>query len=138
MMFLSELLLAFIVAVLLTAIFAAGFRRTGPWDSVILFFLVVLLAAWAGGIWIGPVGPALFNLYWIPFVFIGLLIALLLAAAGPTYRPRTPREAQREVRDEARSEAAAAEAAVALGWFFWILLLGLLVAIVIRYIIVLT
>ena len=39
-MFLTELLFALAMALVFTSIFALGFRRTGPWSSVLIFFLV--------------------------------------------------------------------------------------------------
>ena len=61
-MFLVDLLFALVVALVLTAIFAAVFRTTGPWNVWWIFALVVFLAAWAGGLWL-PFGPPLFGVY---------------------------------------------------------------------------
>lgn len=94
-MFFIDLLFALVIALLLTAVFAAGFRRRGPWGIWWIFLLVIFLAAWAGGVWMTPFGPTLFDVYWLPFVFVGLVAALLLAAAAPpttrrTYSETTP------------------------------------------------
>jgi len=48
-MFWVDVLFALSMALIFTMIFAAGLRRTGPWSSVAVFFLVIFLAAWAGG-----------------------------------------------------------------------------------------
>lgn len=126
-MFLIDLLFALAVALLLTAIFAVLFRTTGPWSSFWIFLVVVFLAAWVGGLWVVPLGPPLFDVYWLPFLLVGLFFALLMAAAAPVVRaPRTPREAAAEIEAER-------EAATAFSVFFWILLVGLLIAVILGY-----
>ena len=56
-MFWIDLFIALIVAVILTLVFVFVVRRRGPWESTFLFFVVVFLGAWAGGLWLKPVGP---------------------------------------------------------------------------------
>ncbi|MGC9357561.1 MAG: hypothetical protein ACP5GX_06840 [Anaerolineae bacterium] len=126
-MFLIDFLFALAVALLLTAIFAVLFRTTGPWSSFWIFLAVIFLAAWAGGLWVAPLGPTLLGAYWLPFLLVGLFFALLMAAATPVARaPRTPREAVAEIEAER-------EAATAFSVFFWILLVGLLIAVILGY-----
>jgi hypothetical protein len=129
-MFFVDLLFALAVALLLTAIFTAGFRNRGPWGMWWVFLLVIFLGTWAGGLWLAPFGPTLFDVAWLPFLFVGLLVALLLAAAVPLARPpRTYGEA-------AVAEARAEEAAIAaFSIFFWILLISLAVAVVLAYVV---
>jgi len=128
-MLMTELLFAVLVAGIMTVVFAGGFRRPGPWASGLWFFLVVLLAGWVAGAWATPVGPPLWGAYWVPILWFGLLIALLLAAAAP---PRErPQDALESV--QAGNRACATVATVALSWFFWALLIGLAVAICVRY-----
>jgi len=123
-----DVVFAFVIGILFTGIFAIGFGRRGPWASIPVFFLIVFLAAWAGGAWATPVGPPLFGVFWLPFLFMGLAIALLLAAAAPP--PQSPVDivSPEPERGEER------KAAVAFEIFFWILLVTLGIAIVSRYI----
>jgi hypothetical protein len=124
---LADFLFALAVGLLLTVIFAAGFRVRGPWGVWWVFLLIVFLAAWVGAVWVRPVGPPLFGVNWLPLLFMGVLFAVLLAAAIPSSPPRT--------RAEAVAQARAEETAVAVfGAFFWILLVGLLVAVVLGYV----
>lgn len=81
MIVLFEVLFALGIGLVFTAIFAGLLGRSGPWASIPVFFAIIFLAAWAGGVWIAPIGPALFGVYWLPFVVFGLIFALLLAAA---------------------------------------------------------
>lgn len=76
---------------------------------------------WAGGSYIGPVGPPLFGVYWLGFLLVGIVIALVLSAAVPPHgrwmrAPKTSR-------------------AVRFGVFFWMLTICLLVVIAIAYVI---
>lgn len=127
-MFFSSLLLAFLVALLLTAIFSAGFGYRGPWDSLWAFFLVVFFFAWIAGLWLTPVGWPLFGIYWMPALFFGFVIALLLAAATPDRPPRSRVEAAQQVEAER-------VALGSVGAIFWILIAVLVVAVVVSYLV---
>lgn len=122
-MFFLDLLAAFVIALLLTVIFVTLFRAPGPWGAWWLFLLIVFLAAWAGGLWITPIGPPVLDVYWLPMLLVGLLFALLIAAAAPPAPPRSTAEMVAEQ-----------EAALAISSFMWILLLALLFSIVLAYV----
>lgn len=126
-MILQTLLIGIVFALIFSLIFALGFRRPGPWPNFWIFFVIVLLAVVAGGLWITPTGPVLWGVYWVPLFMIALLVSLFLAAATPEQRPRTRTEAIRKAEEE---NAAAA----AFGVFFWILIIVFLVVILFRLI----
>lgn len=127
-MFLLDLLFVFMFALLLTALFGAGFCRHRDSGILLGFFIVLFLAIWAGGIWIVPFGPYLWGVPWLTFLLMGLLMALLLSTfSTPDWRPRTRAEAV------ARAEEASA-AVVFFNVFFWILVVVLIVAIIARYV----
>ncbi len=127
-MFLSELIIALIIALMLSVIFVYGFRRAGPWPSFFLFFIIIFLATWAGGLWINPIGPSIRGVFWLPFLLVGAIFALLLAAATPPSPKETTIElkTKKQLKKEKRIEAA-------LNLFFWILIMALTIAIVIGY-----
>jgi len=125
-MFLADILFALCMAMLFTLVFAVGLRRTGPWANIRIFFLVVFLAAWAGGLWISPAGPVFIGIAWLPILLFSFLLAVLLASFTPPQRPEPKVETITEVKDK--------ETAVrAFGAFFWILLIGLVVIILLGY-----
>lgn len=128
-MALADFSVAFVIAVTLTAIFTLGLKRRGPWNRFWVFFTIIFLTSWAGGVWLSALGPPLVGINWLAFVLTGLIFALLLATLTPplsstTVELKTSKDAQRE-----------AVALFALDWFFWILIGVLLVAIAIRYVI---
>jgi hypothetical protein len=127
-MFFVELLFAFIIALFLTVIFA-GFRRSGPWASLFIFFLLVFLASWAGGLWMAPVGPRLWGAYWVPFLLVGLIFALLLAAMPPDRHS----ESSVELVEPKKAKKEQERLTTALGVFFWVLVIVLILAILARY-----
>ncbi|MFP4395970.1 MAG: hypothetical protein ACLFTI_11970 [Anaerolineales bacterium] len=137
-MFFAEFVFALAIALLLTGFFFVAFRYRGPWDVWWLFLVVIFLAAWAGGLWIEPIGPPLFEIYWLPFLLVGLLFALILAAAVPPRpprlpgRPRAPRT-PRTRRAATPTTPAEEETALAVGLFFWLMLVSLMVVILIGY-----
>lgn len=125
-MLIADLLIALAIGLLLTAIFSAALGNRGPWGLWWVFLLVVFLTAWAGGAWITPFGPPLFGAYWLPALLVGLAIALLVAAAAPL--------PARRVTARGTNAPAAEGAGVALGIFFWIFVVAMLVAIIVAYV----
>lgn len=89
-MFISDLLVAMVLGVIFAALLATAMQLRFP--SMALAFLTSLLVAgvWAGGVWIGPVGPAIFAVYPFPFLFTGIVLALLFAAILSERRPAGP------------------------------------------------
>lgn len=134
-MFLTELAFAFVIALLLMIVFLPvfGWRRPahqGRWGGALLLFVLLFLFVWFGGVYAAPVGPVLFDVYWLPFVLVGVLYLLLVLAIIP------PHEAVRRDSFERtpETEAERGEAAVgAFGAFFWILAILLIVALVANY-----
>lgn len=132
-MFFIDLMIVFVIAVILSLLFAGPFawRRPGQevfWGNAFFLFLVFFFISWAGGVWLSPFGPVLWGAYWAPFVLIAFILGLLLLALVPPRRPRTRREA---IIQQAKEETAAK---AALDFFLWILVLGLFIAIIVRYV----
>lgn len=119
--FLGILYLIFI-SFLITLFFKFLLRVSGPWGSFRAFFIIILLAVFAADIWVSPVGLYFVDIYWVPPIATGLVIALLLAATTPSPKARQEMEADRKASEEE-------VAAVVLGTFFWFLLVFLLVLI---------
>jgi hypothetical protein len=128
-MFFVHFLFALLIALLLTALFMAGFRLRSPW-GLLWFFVIILLASWAGGVWFTPFGPASWATGWLPFLLVGLIAALLIAAATLPERE----ESTVELVDTERRRAERKAAKRALGIFFWVLVVLLAGIIAIRYI----
>lgn len=89
-MLLAEFLTALIMAVVISGLFGIIFglkhtRGQKGLSSILLLFVIVLLAAWAGGLWITPFGPAIQDVHWLPYLITGLIFGFLFVAA---WRPR--------------------------------------------------
>ena len=126
-MFWKNLLCALLVSLGLSAVFIAAFRKRGPWGSS-LFFAVVFLASWAGGLWFAPLGPPIGGVHWVPFLIVGLIFALLLAAVVSPTPPDTT--VQLLKKGEKGGEA---KKSMVLGIYFWIMVCVLLVLVITRY-----
>ena len=129
-MFFTHLLFALFVALLLSAAFVGGLRTKGPWTSLVLFFFVIFLASWAGGVWLHPFGPLLWGHQWLPFLLVGIIFAVLLAAAAP----RETSESTVELVDPQERRAERKVTLTSLGVFFWVLIGALIVAVFARYV----
>ena len=126
MQYLLQIVFALIMALVFTAIFALGLRRRGPWSSLLVFFLIIFLAAWAGSLWFSPMGPVFLGVYWVPIVLFAFIFAAMMAAST---RPRRPPHV--ETISEAREKDKTAQRAF--DAFFWVLLIGFAVVIVLGY-----
>jgi len=122
----AYILFSVVIGVLLTAILLLGLQRKRTWRDFLIFFIVVFLGAWAGGLWVSKVGPSAWGIYWVPFLFTGLIFALLLAATAP---PRMPRSLPEQVEQAKQEEKIERE----VGWLFWLLIAALAATIIVRY-----
>jgi hypothetical protein len=137
-MFILDLLVVLVIALVITAILSAvagwrhpAYRDMGTLPGAVFLFLILVFFIWAGGIWLVPFGPTLWGVSWLPFLIVGLIVALLIAALSPPAPPpRTPAEAVEEAEREREQEAVAA---TAFGVVFWVLLIGLIGAVVVNY-----
>jgi len=87
------------------------------------------MASWAGGIWLTPFGPSIWGTYWLPFLIVGLIFALFLAAIPPSREEESTVELVNQEKEMAKRR----KAFLALSIFLWVFL-GLLAAvIIIRY-----
>jgi len=120
---LSDATVSLLVAVLVTlplTVMLLGWRRgkgSGVWPLVAFLFLVVFLGTWAGGAWMRPHHMGVTTsagFFWLPFVIIGLLLTLLLAAILPRRRRPKGELAEKEQRVEQTHTLAGGIAAVVL------------------------
>ncbi len=114
------------IALLITLFFSYVLRVRGPWGSFWTFFIIMLFAVLAANVWIQPVGPYFADVYWLPPLAVGLLIAFILAAAAPSPRARSKIEKHEKMAREDGSS-------VAVGFFFWFLLVFMLALVIIGY-----
>ena len=128
-MFFIDLLFVIVIAFLLTGIFGAGVGRRRGYSGLWVFLIILVLATWAGGLWITPVGPALWGVNWLGFMLVGIAFALLLSAfLPPAKSPRTKKEAI----EQAEAEE---DAAIVLNVFFWVTVIGFAAAIILAYVV---
>jgi Ca2+/Na+ antiporter len=133
-MILKEFLVSLTVALLGCVVFAlitrSDVRRTGfGW-----FLLIVLLATWAGGVWLRPFGPMWGNIRWLQFLIAGLLVLLLFAFFAPLKAPRGRHETIDQLQAIAHQKEVQKVTYVTLGIVFWVVLVILIAAIAIRYV----
>ena len=123
---LANLIYFFVIALIITAIFTYVFSRRGPWGKFWIFFIILFLAIWAAGIWFPKVGPYWGEVYWFPPLAIGILLALILAAATPPSKRPT-----RNAKIDEEASLPEEPSYLALGIFFWALILILIATVII-------
>jgi type VI protein secretion system component VasK len=128
-MFFPSFFFVLLIAMVLTLIFAMGLGRHRSGTVLLMFFIILFLATWAGGLWIHPVGPPTWGVPWLSFLIVGFILAIMLAALIP------PAPRNRPVAGEGRPESEEEKKEmVAFNAFVWILLVALVVAIILRFI----
>ncbi len=125
----AHFITAFIIALILSAMLLLIFKAETTWNRFWALLLILTFAAWVGGLWIMPFGPAVWGIYILPFILMALLFGLILAAAGPM-QPHQYREEPYYTQEELRGRAGSKEA---LTIYFWTLLVFLLALVVLRY-----
>lgn len=111
-MLLVEFIVAFVIAIALAYAFAALFDRRGPWGSTWSMALVGFLFILAAAMWIEPFGPVLFGVYFVPFLIVGFLFMLLMAAIPPRVPETEPTTTGSVTSD------------IALGFTFWLMIIA--------------
>jgi hypothetical protein len=126
-----EILILVAIALLFSLLLVGAFgwrrRENEPaWPAAFFVFLILFPTLWVAELWVRPAGPALLDVYWVPLIVVGLIVALILAALVPPRRRRhmielvRPPEPQLPVR-------------TAFGFFFWVLMILLIGTILAGY-----
>ena len=131
-----DLLFAALVALLIAAVLigVVGWRhprQTGAGPAALFLFVFLLAVIWAGGVWSTPYGPPLWGSYWLPFLIVGLVSALIILALSPD--ARLPGEAPQVPPGPTDTEIVTAGILGLFGIFFWILLFAAALAVMLRY-----
>ena len=130
----KEFLISLVVALFLCIIVALVTRKKVRRTGFVWFFLFVLMATWAGGVWIRPFGPTLSDIRWLQFLIAGLLVLLLFALLAPFKAPHGRRQTLEQLQEIARQKEVQKVTYVTLGVVFWVVLVILIAAITIRYV----
>ncbi|HIQ21099.1 MAG TPA: hypothetical protein EYH34_07680 [Planctomycetes bacterium] len=119
-----ELLVALVAAGVVAFLFMLGFERVGPW-GIVWTFVVLVLLTWAIGAWTGPLGPPIGKVYWLPYLVVATILGAVLYLVVP------PAPSQDTETDGDRQWVATA-IVLAMGAAFWVLLIGSILALVVR------
>jgi small-conductance mechanosensitive channel len=120
-----EVVIAFVVALVISALFSSRYRSAGSYVPLLVFFVILFMAILAGQFWLTPFGPVFWGISWIPLFFVGLIFAFVLVAAAPF-----PGSRRKTVKEEIAEEEATG---VAIGIFTWLLIIALIIAVVTGY-----
>jgi Ca2+/Na+ antiporter len=131
----KEFLISLVVALVLCVIFALVTRRRARKTGFVWFFLFVLMATWAGGVWIRPFGPALSDVRWLQFLVVGLLVVLTFALLAPLKPPRGRQDTLDQLEEIASQKELTKVTYITLGIVFWVILVILIIAIIARYVV---
>lgn len=83
----SDFLFVLGVALLFTLLYVLGTRRWRDKNFLLVFFLVLFFATWAGSAWINPSVVPSWGRNWLPFVVVGFIFTILLTALAPPAKP---------------------------------------------------
>ena len=128
-MFLVDFIFAAIFSFIALACFIMAGSK-GPWNNLGTLFLVVFLITLAGGLWIGPRGPMMMGSYWIPYLVIAGLTALLLANFISNRSTEVLRPPEEEL---TKADSPQTASIAALGVAFWIFVCALIISIAVSF-----
>jgi len=123
-----EIIFSLIIALIITVVFALGFKNKGPWGTIWAFFLIIFLAVWAASLWLTPRGPFAIGVAWIPIAFFGIIMALIVSAAVPPSNRETV-----QYNHKMDPEAKKAGKFSTFNTYFWLLMVLLVIAVVFGY-----
>lgn len=129
MFFFNTLVYVIFIALIFSLIFAA-LRNHGPWNNFWLFLIVMFLGLFAVSLWFPPVGPVWYGIAWLDLLLVGLVLALLLGAAGESRDRSYIRNEKGEVDIVAESKRESGAMTLA-GILFWVFILALVISIVV-------
>ncbi|NBB91137.1 MAG: hypothetical protein GVY23_08020 [Spirochaetes bacterium] len=92
-----QILTALIMAGVLTGIVTGVFRRHRHTVDAVVFFVVIFLATWGGGLWLRPSGPTVYGVYWFPFLVVSFIVSLILITFIPRRLPQSTEEAREQI-----------------------------------------
>jgi small-conductance mechanosensitive channel len=118
----SIIFVALVTAFLLTLLFSKSFRNKGPFGGLLLFFLIIFLSTWSGQLWIHPVTKPIFGVDWGLLIFTAIVFSVMMMALSAPASKSMPHE-----------KPVNQEAGIAIGLFFWILIILLIVAVASGY-----
>lgn len=79
-----ELIFAFFLALILAGVFVAiGRRGPGLGSGFVFYFILFLLFGWAAALWIQPIGPAAYEIFWVGPLIATVLLWLIFLALIP-------------------------------------------------------
>ena len=132
-MILGEVFVALMVTVFLSALLMPTFLKGEQRTRLICIFWIIFLTTWAGGIWLKPFGPSFRGIHWLPFLFIGIIIVLILVVSYPRRNPKSRWETLDMLHRIESQKKLNQLTYITLILMFWLLLFLLSLAIIFRY-----
>jgi hypothetical protein len=125
------LVFALALAVICRMLFPLRVSRLG----VHWFFVLLLLAAWAGGLWISPFGPTFRGVSWAPILMAGLVAGILLVLFSRPCAPTGRQETLQMLENVQREKELRTVEYLSARLFLWLVLLVLIIAIFARHVV---
>jgi hypothetical protein len=116
---------ALLITVAIILIFSIFSKNA--WRGFWIFFSIIFLATLSGQLWITPFGPVTWGISWVPLILVALFFYMLLFALIPP-QPITPMPVE-----DKKTEKTSTPSLLALGLFFWIVIILLLASVIAGY-----
>jgi len=112
----TPLIWAFLFTTFTTLSFYFGFNNK-PWRGLWSIYMLIFLTCWAAIIWFNFPGSHNLTLAWVPSTLIGVIFTILIEGVFPTHINKSPKKNATKLPT----------------LLYWIIVIGLLIAIIIRY-----
>lgn len=132
--FLIDIIVTAFFTLIMMIIFISIFRKYQPWPNYLLFFLVLFLGTWAGGVWLTPVGPTVWNIFWLPFLITAIILMLFMSAIVSGIKLHKFDESVLIEEDDDESDESSKKQIIS-GLFLWLVIGILVVSIFLHYVV---
>jgi hypothetical protein len=129
-----QIIVSLIVAVILSLILVVAFRRRLSWTGTLWFLITTFLASWAGSLWLGPIGPSLRGVYWLPPLLVGSTAGLIFLIFAPRRAPKSRLETLEMLEEIQQTRDMEKATKISFSVFLWVIMFTLIGAIIVRYV----
>jgi hypothetical protein len=133
----TALLFSILLAISFAIILRFVFKRNGPGPGkgLIFYFLIIFLFTFSIGGWLVPIGPVNWDLPWVGYPLLAMLITFLVAALLPKVKPRNRIIERKDLDKEIMHDKVIRSIDGSFSIFFWIMITTFLILAIVRYLI---
>jgi hypothetical protein len=129
-----EIIVSLMMAAFLSLIVVVAFKKRLSWSATLWFFITTFLASWAGSLWLGPLGPSMKGVHWLPPLLVGSTAGLIFLVFAPRRAPKSRLETLEMLEEIQQTREMERATKISFSVVLWVMMFTLLAAIIVRYV----